>query len=108
MTAAAVVSAVAALLGIAGVAGVLYAGFKGSANAATIERLREENKDYLGRLNYIEPRMSAAEKQNEVLIALNNPQPALAAMQGILTQHRVILSEIAAAVRAKPGGKWDE
>lgn len=112
----AVVSIILGLLAFASLGGVLYSAAKGAANEATIKRLREENVDYLGRLNYIEPRMKAAEQQNETLIRLIDPHPALKeigekvdkveekteSLVTLFRQHQRTLSEVARAVRVKP------
>lgn len=89
-----VVTTVSVLLGIAGLAGTLWAGFKGAASQATIKRLREDSADYLGRLNYIEPRMAAAEKSNEVLMALHNPQAALEELGDKIDESRTAMTRL--------------
>jgi hypothetical protein len=69
--------AIATLLGLAGLGGATWAVIKASVQDATIKRLRGENDDYLKRLNYIEPKVEALERENKTLHVLHNPADAI-------------------------------
>lgn len=97
----AVLSVLGALVALAIVGGGLWAVFRSSAQDATINRQRAEIADYRGRLDYIEPRLSAAEEQNRILRDLQNPTAEIGEVKGmqvktleILNEQRVTLEEI--------------
>lgn len=71
-------ASIGTLILLAGIAGSVWAVIRTSAQEATIKRLRDENEDYLRRLNYLEPRVEVLESRNEILEQLHNPAKAIA------------------------------
>lgn len=76
-----VLAVIGALLALSAVGGGLYAAFRSNDQEARIKRLQSERDDYLSRLNYIEPRLTVVEQQNEVLRTLHNPADQLQALR---------------------------
>lgn len=76
-----VLVAIATILGLAGLGGATWAVIKASAQDATIKRLRGENDDYVKRLNYIEPKVDALERENRTLRDLHNPADEIASLK---------------------------
>lgn len=72
------IASLGTLILLAGTAGAVWAVIRTSAQEATIKRLRDENEDYLRRLNYLEPRVDVLENRNEILEQLHNPAKAIA------------------------------
>jgi vacuolar-type H+-ATPase subunit I/STV1 len=66
---------------LAGSAAVVWSKFRADASDLTMTRLRSENEDYLRRLNYLEPRVTALESRNKVLEELHDPAEEIAALR---------------------------
>lgn len=73
----AAVVVVTGLLGLIGLAGAVYANLRSSALEASNRRLSTDNEYYLRKVNYLEPRVEALERENETLQKLHNPIPAI-------------------------------
>lgn len=100
--------AIQVILGIFGVTvigGVLWVAARSSYSDAQMKRMRGENEDYLRRLNYVEPRLSLVEKQNELLMSLHNPSSfqdrtdtSLSRIQTLLDEQHGVLADIRTTV----------
>lgn len=95
----AVLSVVGALVGLSVVGGGLWAVFRSSAQDATITRLRAEISDYVGRIEYIEPRLTSAEQQNRLLRDLQNPSAEIGEVKGLQARTLELLNEQFAILR---------
>lgn len=73
-----ILAGVGTLMTLAALGGATWAVIRASAQDATIKRQRGEIDDYLKRLNYIEPRVEALERENETLRSLRDPSEAIA------------------------------
>jgi hypothetical protein len=69
--------AVSSLLGVAGIAGAVYANFRSSALEASNTRLTADNDYYLKKIQYLEPKVEALERENNTLRTLVNPAEAI-------------------------------
>lgn len=89
---AAVLAALGALFGLAVLAGSVWAVLRTSALQASNDRLRNENEDYVRRLNFLEPRVDVLENRNEILENLHNPAESIdkiaRQVDRLLTQER--------------------
>lgn len=98
-----------ALVALAAIAGGLFAYAKSGAQDIQMKRLREERDDYLSRINYIEPRLTAMEEQNHILLKLTDPTEGIKSLGvdhskiiDILERQEATLGEIAGKVHPKP------
>lgn len=69
----AVLAIIGGLVALLMIGAATWAVFRSSSQDARIKRLQDERDDYLHRLNFIEPKVEALTKQNELLMAMHNP-----------------------------------
>lgn len=93
---------IGALFTLAAIGGGLWAAFRTAAQEATIKRLRDDNAEYVKRIEYIEPRWKSADEQNTLLRDLHNPTAQLGRIEDkttrtidLLSQQHALLDEVA-------------
>jgi hypothetical protein len=81
-----ILTAVAVVFGLVGSAGAVAAQLRGGALQASNDRLRNENEDYVRRLDYVEPRYEEQTKRLAFLETQQNYGPALEKIGGQLVE----------------------
>jgi uncharacterized protein HemX len=97
----AALSVLGALVALAVLGGGLWAVFRNANLTATNDRQAKQITEYIGRIDYIEPRWKAADEQNTLLRELINPTAQLGRIESkteraveLLEQQRQTLDEL--------------
>jgi hypothetical protein len=109
------VTLVAAMIGLALLIGAAWALVRASNRDATLKRAREENTDYVKRLDFLEPRFKELEQQNKLLLEMHNPADQISALQmqeqvnhdrtvQLLTAQAEVLKQIESRVKTPRSG----
>ncbi len=77
-----IVAIIGGLVVIAGFITAVLVSARTKGQEEELERARRDRDDYKGRVEFMEPRMAAALRENEVLQQLHDPSGQLAAIKG--------------------------
>lgn len=106
-TVAIVISILGGLVLIAGFATVVTVNSRAGGQAEALDRARKDRDDYKDRVEFIEPRLSKALEENELLQRMHNPAERLGAIKSdtaaILALLRAQATEIGDAKRKAEG-----
>ena len=107
-TVGATAAILAALVVVAGFIVAVYVSARAKGQEEELARCRADRDDYKGRVEFMEPRMATALRENEVLQQLHDPSAQLQAIKGdtamILALLRAQATDIQDAIN-KAGGE---